>query len=79
MASISYQVNMATGQVSLENVAAGVAAPTGGSGCIEVRVDQTANALTDAGSTRSIRKSEVYHALMAIWEYVQKDVTYLQG
>ena len=65
MASISYQIGLGG---TLETITTGSAAPTSGSGFIELRIDQTAG-ITDgtAGSPRAIKRGEVA-ALLRVLE-----------
>ena len=72
MADISLQIKVSQTQ---EDVTLGTASPTGGAGCIEVRINQTANAVTDASypGGRAVKRSEVVLALVTLLERLQKD------
>lgn len=79
MASVSY--SLLVGQ-SQEQLTPGTNAPSAGSGSIELRIDQTSNAVTDAayaGSTRPPTKNEVLIALKTFIEYLQKDLNVFPG
>lgn len=79
MASVSY--SWSVGQ-SLEQMTTGTNAPSGGSGTVELRIDQTANAVTDAsytGSTRPVLKNEVVTALKTFLEYLMQDGNVFPG
>jgi hypothetical protein len=71
--AISYSITL--GQ-TLEQVTAGTNAPSGGSGTIELRIDQTATAITDgslpAGS-RALKRSEVQYMQRILEEYLIQD------
>lgn len=71
MPAISYVISL--GQ-TLEQVSVGVAAPTSGS--VELRMDQTAGAITDAshaGGTRQLNRGEIYTLLKILQEKVSVD------
>lgn len=70
MAAISYQIAVSQ---NLEQVTTGTAAPTGGSGFIEIRMDQTAAAVTDAQGNRIMKKGEIYALLKILEEYLIRD------
>lgn len=76
--AISYQIEFtesAQGQ-GLEAVVVGAAAPTSGAGFIELRIDQTATAITDAQSTtgtRTLKKGEVVQMLNYLIQYLLRD------
>jgi hypothetical protein len=79
MASISYQIGLGG---NLETVTAGTAAPTSGNGYVEIRMDQTAGAVTDAayaGNTRQLKKGEIQAALRVLEEYLIRDSNVFQG
>jgi hypothetical protein len=76
MAAVSYTLALAaTAQGSgLEAVVAGTNAPSAGS--IEIRMDQTATAVTDAaapGGTRAVKKGELQYLLRVLEEYLMRD------
>ncbi len=75
MASVSYSI--AVGQ-TLEQVTAGTNAPSGGAGTIELRIDQTATAITDGGSTRTLKKGEVWEALVKLMQYLERDTNVVE-
>ena len=61
---------------TLESVTAGTAAPTSGS--VEIRIDQTATAITDAQSptgTRALKRGEIYTLLQILEARVSVDST----
>ena len=71
MTAISYSLGL--GQ-PLESVTAGTLAP--GAGTLEIRFDQTTNAITDAaapGGTRSAKKGEIYTLLKILEEKLIND------
>jgi hypothetical protein len=71
MPAISYVISL--GQ-TLEQVTVGAAAPTSGS--VELRMDQTAGAITDAshaGGTRALNRGEIYTLLKTLQEKVSVD------
>ena len=70
MAAISYSI--AVGQ-TLEQVTTGTNAPSGGSGTIEIRIDQTASAITDGAGNRVLKKGEVIEALVKLEQYLLRD------
>jgi len=80
VASVSYQVILqesATGQ-GLEAVTIGAAAPTGGAGAVEVRIDQTATAITDGLSgtgTRALKRGEVIQHLEYLIQAILRDTS----
>ncbi len=76
MAAISYII--ATGG-TLETVTAGTAAPT--SGTVEIRMDQTATAVTDATSptgTRSPKKGEIQQLIRILEQYLIRDTNVVE-
>ncbi|MGB9331489.1 MAG: hypothetical protein WCB10_12040 [Steroidobacteraceae bacterium] len=78
MAAISYSI-LAGG--TLQTVTAGTNAPSGGVGSLEIRIDQTAGAVTDAshaGGTRQLTKGEVVTLLKVLEEYLIQDTTVFQ-
>jgi hypothetical protein len=73
MAAISYSI--ATGG-NLETVTAGTNAPSGGNGTVEIRIDTTTTAITDAsvsGGTRAQKKGEAFAAIRTLLEYLIRD------
>lgn len=79
MASVSY--SWTVGQ-SLEQVTASTNAPSGGSGTIELRIDQTATAVTDAayaGSSRPLTRADVLVGVQTLLEYLQQDSNVFPG
>lgn len=72
MAAISYSI--AGGQV-LEQVTTGTNAPSGGSGTIEIRMDQTTTAITDGSGTRALKKGELYTLILILLEYLERDTS----
>jgi hypothetical protein len=75
MASVSYSI--AVGQ-TLEQVTAGTNAPSAGSGTIELRIDQTAAAVTDAAGNRTLKKGEVVEAVIKLLQYLIRDVNVVE-
>jgi Zn-dependent alcohol dehydrogenase len=81
MAAVSYNVTFAlltTGQ-GLEAVQVGTNAPAAGE--LEIRIDQTATAITDAQSTtgtRALRKGEVIQLLNYLQQYLIRDTNVLE-
>jgi len=73
MAAVSYIVSVGG---NLETVTAGTAAPTSGS--LELRIDQTATAVTDAGVTRAPHKGEIYALLRVLEQYLIRDTNVLE-
>ncbi len=76
MAAISYVISVGG---TLETVTAGTAAPTSGS--LEIRIDQTATAVTDAQSatgTRAPKKGEVQQLIRILEEYLMRDTNVLE-
>ncbi len=71
MAAVSYVISVGG---NLQTVTAGTAAPTSGS--LEIRIDQTATAVTDAaapGGTRAPKKGEVQQLIRILEEYLIAD------
>lgn len=83
MASVSYQVLLteaSTGQ-GLEAVTAGTNAPAGGAGYVEIRIDQTATAITDGnvpGGTRALKKGEVVQLINYLLQYLLRDTAVIE-
>jgi hypothetical protein len=78
MASISYSISL--GQ-TLEQVTVGANAPSGGSGTVELRMDQTATAIADGsvpGGTRMMKKGEIHQMLVTLVEQLIKDTSLAQ-
>jgi hypothetical protein len=81
MAAISYSVTFALtsqGQ-GLEAVIAATNAPAAGE--VEIRIDQTATAITDAQSitgTRALKKGEVIQLLNYLIQYLMRDTNVLE-
>ena len=81
MTAISYTITMAelsTGQ-GLEAVQAGTNAPSAGT--VEIRIDQTATAVTDAayaGGTRAPRKGEIVQLINYLQQYLIRDTNVLE-
>jgi hypothetical protein len=76
MAAVSYIIS--AGQ-TLEQVTAGTAAPTSGS--VEIRIDQTITAVTDAQSTtgtRALKKGEAQQLIRILEEYLIRDSNVLE-
>jgi hypothetical protein len=70
VAAISYSI--AAGQ-PLESVTTGTNAPSAGSGTIEIRIDQTAAAITDAAGNRILKKGEIQQMIRTLEEYLIRD------
>lgn len=70
MAAISYSITV--GQ-TLEQVTTGTNAPSGGNGTIEIRMDQTAAAVTDASGNRILKKAEIHQLIITLIEYLIRD------
>lgn len=73
--AVSYQVQV--GQ-TLEQVTIGAAAPTGGAGMVELRIDQTAASVTDGnapGGTRVMKRGEVQALLRVLEEALLRDTS----
>jgi hypothetical protein len=71
MAAVSYSLVIGG---TLEQVVASTSAP--GAGSVEIRMDQTATTVTDAGSTTGTRlpkKSEIILALENMIQYLVRD------
>lgn len=75
MAAVSYSI--AAGQ-TLEQITTGTAAPTGGSGTVELRMDQTAGAITDGSTTRILKKGEIVEALNKLLQYLIRDTNVVE-
>jgi hypothetical protein len=78
VAAVSY--SWSVGQ-TLEQVTTGTNAPSGGSGTVEIRIDQTAGTVTDgnfAGSTRPVSKKDVWDALVLFMQYLERDTNIFQ-
>lgn len=76
MAAVSYIISVGG---NLETVTAGAAAPTSGS--VEIRMDQTATAVTDATSTtgtRAPKKGEIQQLIRVLEEYLIRDTNVAQ-
>lgn len=76
MAAVSYIISVGG---TLETVTAGVAVPTSGS--VEIRMDQTATAVTDAESTtgtRAPKKGEIQQLIRILEEYLIRDTNVLE-
>jgi hypothetical protein len=76
VAAVSYIIAVGG---NLETVTAGTAAPTSGS--LEIRIDQTVTAVTDAsypGGTRAPRKGEIQALLRTLEEYLIRDTNVLE-
>jgi hypothetical protein len=81
MAAISYSLAIAsTAQgMGLEAVVAGTNAPAAGE--IEIRIDQTVTAITDAQSitgTRALKKGEAQMLLRILEQYLIRDTNVLE-
>lgn len=73
--AVSYQVQV--GQ-TLEQVTIGAAAPTGGAGMVELRIDQTAASVTDGNvptGTRVIKRGEVQALIRILEEALLRDTS----
>lgn len=72
--AVSFQI--AIGQ-TLEQVTVGAAAPTGGSGFVEIRIDQTAAVTDPAGpaNPRVIKRSEVQALMRILEQAIIRDLT----
>lgn len=70
MAAISYLIT--PGGV-LETVTAGTNAPS--SAGVELRIDQTTTTVTDAGSTRALKKGEVQQMIRILEQYLIRDTS----
>ncbi len=81
MAAVSYSLAIAAtaqGQ-GLEAVVAGTNAPAAGS--VEIRIDQTAGAITDgsvAGGTRTLKKAEVLWIIQVLTQYLLRDTNVVE-
>lgn len=76
MAAVSYVISQ--GGV-LESVTTGTNAPSSGS--VELRMDQTATAITDGnapGGTRALKKGEIQQILRILEEYLIRDTSISQ-
>lgn len=76
MAAISYVIAVGG---NLETVTVGAAAPTSGS--VEIRMDQTVTAVTDATSTTGLRapkKGEIQALIRVLEEYLIRDPNVLE-
>ncbi len=76
MAAISYIIS--AGQ-TLEQVTAGTAAPTSGS--LEIRMDQTAGAVTDAsvaGGVRIVKKAELLQMIETLKQQLIRDTAVVE-
>lgn len=76
MAAISYVISVGG---TLEKVTTGTAAPSSGS--IELRIDQTAGAVTDGaapGGTRKLKKGEAQYLLRILEEYLIRDINVVE-
>jgi hypothetical protein len=79
VAAVSYSI--ASGQ-NLEQVTVGTNAPSGGAGTIEIRIDQTANAVTDASyssGTRPLNKGDIYTLIHTLLQYLVRDSNVFPG
>lgn len=71
MAAVSYTIAVGG---TLESVTAGTNAPSAGS--VEIRIDQTATAVTDSsvsGGVRAPKKGEVQQAIRTLEQYLLRD------
>jgi hypothetical protein len=76
MASISYVISVGG---NLETVTAGTNAPSSGS--VELRFDQTTNAVTDGSlpaGNRALKKGEVQHLIRVLEQYLIRDTNVAQ-
>lgn len=76
MAAVSYIVSVGG---TLETVTAGTAAPTSGS--VEIRMDQTITAVTDASTatgTRAVKKGEIQQLIRILEEYLIRDTNVVE-
>ena len=76
MAAISYVISVGG---TLETVTAGTNAPSSGS--VEIRMDQTATAVTDGQSTtgtRAPKKGEIQQLIRILEEYLIRDSNVLE-
>ena len=75
MAAVSYIISLGG---TLETVTAGTAAPT--SGTVEIRMDQTVTAITDAAypTGRAPRKGEIYTLIEILTQYLIRDQNVLE-
>ena len=81
MAAISYSIALAANAQGsgLEAVVAGTAAPSAGS--VEIRMDQTLTAVTDAaapGGTRAVKKGEIQYLIRVLEEYLIRDTNVIE-
>ena len=81
MAAVSYSLAItetSAGQ-GLEAVVAGTNAPAAGS--VEIRIDQTAGAITDgsvAGGSRILKKSEALWIIQILTQYLLRDTNVVE-
>ena len=81
MAAVSYTITfalLATGQ-GLEAVQVGTNAPSAGE--VEIRIDQTATAITDGQSTtgtRALKKGEVIQLINYLTQYLIRDTNVVE-
>ena len=73
MAAVSYTITAAG---TLESVTAGTNAPS--AGVVELRIDQTTTTITDNGSTRALKKGEVYAILKVLEQYLIRDTAVVE-
>jgi hypothetical protein len=77
MSALSYSLPVGG---TLEQVTAGVLAPAA-LGTVEIRFDQSPNAITDAQSptgTRAVKKGEIYALIRTLEQYLIKDPSVAQ-
>lgn len=78
MAAISYSVTFAqtaTG-FGVDAVLASTNAPSAGQ--VEIRIDQTATAITDGAGNRALRKGEAIQLLNYLTQYLIKDTAVIE-
>jgi hypothetical protein len=76
MAAISYVIAVGG---NLETVTAGTNAPSSGS--VELRFDQTTNAVTDGslpGGSRALKRGEVHYLIKVLEQYLLRDTNVAQ-
>jgi hypothetical protein len=74
MAAVSY--TLVAGGV-LENVVTGTNAPS--AGVVEIRMDQTAAAITDGnGGSRILRKGEIFSLINILTQYLVRDTAVVE-
>lgn len=76
---MAQQVFLITPGQSLESVVTGAGSPIQSSFVVSITVDLGTGDLTDAATTRQIKKSEVQQAIRTLEEYILRDTAAIWG